>query len=137
MSLSPNNSSNGFLIFWFEFGDLVQKKHRRNSRVFFLTFWDVMGNPMNGTENNDKTIKTKNNVFQGPFHFFWGDFGGLILYLGFLGLNLEIWSTQKKQMRKKEKERAKKEEKVDCLQGPNPVLPQGEGPLGGTFAILF
>ena len=44
-------------------------------------------------------IKQKNSiVFQGPFHFFGGDFGGLILYLGFWGLDLEIWS--RKQMGK-------------------------------------
>ena len=28
-------------------------------------------------------------------------------------------------------------EKVDCLQGANPVLPQGAGPLGGTLANFF
>ena len=27
----------------------------------------------------------------------------------------------------------KQEEKVHCLQGANPVLPRGKGPLGGTL----
>ena len=58
--------------------------------ISFLAFWDVMGNLMNGTENNDKT-KT-NNIFWGLFQFFLGDFGGLILYLGFWGLDFGISS---------------------------------------------
>ena len=54
---------------------------------------------MNGTENNDKKIKKY--CFLGTVSFFGGDFGDLILYLGFWGLDLEIWSG--KQMRKKGK----------------------------------
>ena len=30
--------------------------------IFFLASWEAMGNPMNGTENNDKT-KQNNDVF--------------------------------------------------------------------------
>ena len=44
---------------------------------------------------------------------------------------------QKKQMRKNG-EQTKQEEKVDCLQGANPVLPQVEGPpRGGELSIIF
>ena len=43
---------------------------------FFLAFWEVMGNPMNGT------IKQTNDLGTVSF-FLGGDFGGLILYLGF------------------------------------------------------
>ena len=65
-----------------------------------------------------------------------GDFGGLILYLGFWGLDLEIWS--KKSMRKKERNnQIKKEDKVHCIQGANPVLPQGEGPPRGELSRYF
>ena len=63
-----------------------------------------------------------------------GDIGGLILYLGFWGLDLAIWS--KKQMRKK-KEKPKKEETVHCLRGANPVVPQGEGPPRGNSRDFF
>ena len=52
--------------------------------------------------------------------------------LGFWGLDLEIC---KKQMRKKEKQPRK--QKVHCLQGVNPVLPQGEGPLRGNSRNFF
>ena len=34
-------------------------------------------------------------------------------------------------------EQTKQEEKVDCLQVANPVLPQVEGPLGGLSRIFF
>ena len=73
--------------------------------IFFWSFWDVMGNPMNGTENDND--KTKKHVFQGLFHSFWrGDFVGLFMYLGFLVLHLEIWSKEnKKKTKKKEKRR--------------------------------
>ena len=48
-------------------------------------------------------------------HALGGDFGGLFLYLGFLGLNLEIWS--KKNKREKNEEQTKKEETIDCTTG--------------------
>ena len=38
---------------------------------------------------------------------------------------------------RKNGEQTKQEEKVDCLQVANPVLPQVEGPLGGTLANFF
>ena len=38
---------------------------------------------------------------------------------------------------RKNGEQTKQEEKVDCLQGANPVLPRVAGPLGGTLAIFF
>ena len=46
---------------------------------------------MNGAENNDKT-KIKTMFSRGCFIFLGDDFGGLILYLGFLGLHWEVWS---------------------------------------------
>ena len=54
-----------------------------------------------------------------------GDFGGLILYLGFWGLD------------EGKSEKTKKEEKVHCLRGANPVLPQGEGPPRGNSRDFF
>ena len=51
-------------------------------------------------------------------HALGGDFGGLSLDFGYQRMK-------------------KKKQKIHCLQWPNPVLPQGEGPLGGTLAILF
>ena len=56
------------------------------------------------------------------------------MYLGFWGLDLE--SSQKKQMIKKG-EKTKKEETIHCLQGANPVLPQGEGPPRGNSRDFF
>ena len=61
---------------------------RGNSRDFFLTFW-FLG--LDGKSNerrikNDKTKKYEIIIMfsRDGFHFFWGgDFGGLILYLGF------------------------------------------------------
>ena len=52
-------------------------------------------------------------------HALGGDFEGLSLGFGFWILN------------------PKKREKLHCLQGANPVLPQGKGPLGGTLAKFF
>ena len=106
--------------------------------IFFLTFWDVMGNPMNGTEKNYKTDKTKikKQCFLGTVSFFGGcDFGGLVLYLGFWGLDFEIL------MEKVEKKREKKQTKT----GRKNRLPTGGqscffvGPkgLGETLAIFF
>ena len=51
----------------------------------------------------------------------------------------KVWFQKKhinKEIRKKG-DQTKHEEKVDCLQGANPVSPQGTRPLGGTLAILF
>ena len=50
-------------------------------------------------------------------HALGGDFGGLSLDFGY--------------------QRMKKREQVHCLQGANPVLPQGEGPPTGTLANFF
>ena len=41
-----------------------------------------------------------------------------------------------KEIRKKG-DQTKQEEKVDCLQGANPVLPQGEGPSRGNSRDFF
>ena len=68
-------------------------------------------------------------------HALGGDFGGLSSYLGFFGF--EFGDLVKKNTEKQNGEQAKKEEKVDCLQKANPVLPQGKGPLGGTLARIF
>ena len=72
-------------------------------------------------------------------HALGGDFGGLFLYLGFLGLfGFEFGDlVQKKTNGKKKGEQTKKEDKVDCLQGANPVLPQGEGPPRGNSRNFF
>ena len=40
-------------------------------------------------------------------------------------------------MNKKKGEQTRQEEKVDCLQGANPVLPQGEGPPRGNSRKIF
>ena len=56
------------------------------------------------------------------FIFLADDFGGLILYLGFLGLNWDIRATN---MKKKTEEQTKKEETIDCLQGANPAFSLG------------
>ena len=58
---------------------------------------------MNGKENNDKAKRKMIMLSKDRFIFLVGDFGSLILYLGFWGLDLEIWS--KKHMRKKTKGR--------------------------------
>ena len=63
---------------------------------------------MNGTEKNDKTDKRhkKKRCFLGTVSFFGGcDFRGLILYLGFWGLDFEIL------MEKIEKKRERKQKK--------------------------
>ena len=52
-------------------------------------------------------------------------FGGLILYLGFWGLDLEMWSIKKVRKQKQ----PKRTKKHVAYKGANPVLPQGEGPL--------
>ena len=62
-------------------------------------------------------------------------FGGLFLYLGFWGLDLETWS--KKLSEKRKRETDKKKETVHCLQGANPALPQGEGPPRGNSREFF
>ena len=88
---------------------------------------------MNGTEKNYKTDKTKikKQCFLGAVSCFWGcDFGGLILYLGFWDFDFEI------QWKKMEKNK-KPDEKVDRLQGANPVSPQGEGPPRGNSREFF
>ena len=97
---------------------------RGNSRNFFLgAFWDVMGNPMKGIDNdNDKTTKT--TCFPDRFI----PFGGVILYLGFLVLHLEIWSKKRK---------GKKEKKDIAYRGLILFYHRGKGPLGGTLAIFF
>ena len=51
-------------------------------------------------------------------HALGGDFGGLSLDIGYQRMK-------------------KKREKIHCLQGANPCLPQGKGPLGGTLANFF
>ena len=55
-------------------------------------------------------------------HALGGDFGGLSLDFGFRIMNQRM---------------KKKREKVHCLQGANPVLPRGNGLLGGTLANFF
>ena len=51
-------------------------------------------------------------------HSLGGDFGGLSLDFGYQRMK-------------------KKREKVHCLQGANPVLPQGEGPPRGNSCEFF
>ena len=97
-----------------------------------------MRNPMNGTEKMIKLIKDtkKKRCFLGTVSFFLGcDFRGLILYLGFWGLDFEI--LMEKIEKKRERKQKKQDEKVDCLQGANPVSPQGEGPPRGNSRVFF
>ena len=52
-----------------------ERPPRGNSGDFFWAFWDVMGSPMNSTENNDKSKKTAMMFSRDRFIFF----GGVIL----------------------------------------------------------
>ena len=91
--------------------------------IFFLTFWDVMGNPMNGTERNDKTDKTKikKRCFLGTVSFF----GGVILEVWFCILDFGVWIFRFFNVKFEKKREKKQEEKMDCLQGANPVFSLG------------
>ena len=59
-------------------------------------------------------------------------FGGLFLYLGFWGLDLETWSARKE----KEKQPKRKKQYI-AYRGLILLYHRGKGPLGGTLAKFF
>ena len=62
----------------------------------------------------------------------------VILEVWFCILDFGVWRFGRKKERKKEKkEKNNKEDKVHCLRGANPVLPQAEGPPRGNFRDFF
>ena len=68
------------------------------------------------------------------FIFFWGgDFGGLVLDFGFWWI---LWFGFCR-FGQKQKKQPKREKNVDCLQGANPALPQGQGPPRGNSRDFF
>ena len=62
-----------------------------------------------------------------------GDFGGLVLDLGFWWI---LWFGFCR-FGQKQKKQPKREKNVDCLQGANPALPQGQRPPRGNSRDFF
>ena len=120
----------GVLIFGFSGGETGREPaiHRRRSSMICsdsgeeIQMWEDLrwAMPMLSTIWISFHVKSIWLKTLAPFDFLGGDFGGLSLDFGF-------WTLHQRQ----------NIEKIHCLQGANPVLPQGEGPPRGNSREFF
>ena len=121
----------GVLIFWIFGGGGTGREpaiHRRRSSMICsdsgeeIQMWEDLrwAMPMLSTIWISFHVKSIWLKTLAPFDFLGGDFGGLSLDFGF-------WTLHQRQ----------NIEKIHCLQGANPVLPQGEGPPRGNSREFF